>query len=529
MVLVHSSPANARRLAPEIALLAKKFTVFAFDTPGFGLSEALPLETMEVGDLADALAETLRTLGMPRCAVYGTHTGAAIALELGVRHPDRVTGLVLDGVPAFTKDETRHLFDNYFKTISVDDLGGHYAATWTRFRDQSIWFPWTRREPVQLNEYDLEAPEVTDLWVSMYFEGAETYAPAYRAACFYGARALAAISALTLPAVFMAVPTDMLRPHLARFPMLKPEQEIVDIDSIEQKLDVTAERLAKYGAEGTAPPDLDAICSTTAVVRQFVDGSAGPLHLRTAGSRDGLAVLLVHDAPGSGEQLVPVMRALSTSCFVVAPDLPGHGESSAYAAQPAITDFASEMASLLSRLGIDSAVVVGIGFGSSVAIELARREAPRVAKLGLCGLLLPDAAERARLREHYTPPVNISADGSHWYRTWLMLRDSQIYWPWFDTTVGALRRVDQDFSGQRLHRWTMDVMRNRSAYHHLVQAALAHDAAVALGALSVPLVRVTDPSRPLSVYDARLRSLRGEAPEHAMSAFIASLAAAGHG
>ncbi len=505
-------------------MLANNFTVFAFDTPGFGLSEPLPLETMDVSDLADALAETLEALGMPRCAIYGTHTGAAIALELGVRHPERVTGLVLDGVPAFSNDETADLFDNYFQKIPVDNLGGHYAATWTRFRDQSIWFPWNKREPAHLNEYDLAAPEDTDLWVSMYFEGADTYAPAYRAACFYSTRALAAISALTVPAVFMAVPTDMLHPHLARFPALRPEQEIVDIESADRKLEVTAERLGAYGAQGMAPPDLDAIGSTAIVARQFIDGSAGYVHLRTMGDRDAPAVLLIHDAPGSGEQLVPLMEELSTSCFVVAPDMPGHGESGAFIHQPSIQAFANETSLLLDRLGLASAMVLGVGFGSSVAIELARHEPGRVESLALCGLLLPDASERERLRAHYTPPFEIEADGSHWYRMWSMLRDSQIYWPWFDTSVRALRRVEQDYGSRGLHRWTMDVMRGRATYHHLVQAALSGNAAAALEDVSVPVIHVTDRSRPLSVYDEALRSLRGDASELSVEAFVALLA-----
>ena len=112
-VLIHSSPANARLLFKEIERLSRDFTVFAFDTPGFGLSDPLPLTTMTVADLADAMARTLDAIAMPRCPVFGTHTGAAIALELGVRHPERMTVLVLDGVPAFTDAECDAFFGDY--------------------------------------------------------------------------------------------------------------------------------------------------------------------------------------------------------------------------------------------------------------------------------------------------------------------------------------------------------------------------------------------------------------------------------
>ena len=223
-VLVHSSPANARLLLKEMECLAPGHTVFAFDTPGFGLSAPLPGEVLTVADLADALAETLDAIAMPRCPIFGTHTGAAIALELGVRHPERATGLVLDGVPAFTAAECEAYFGTYFQKMLPSDLGGHYAEAWTRFRDQSVWFPWTNRTPANHNPYDLGPAQSTHLWVQMFFEAAEGYVPAYRAASFYGARAVAAAAALTLPAVYCATDTDMLHPHLARLPPMKPGQ-----------------------------------------------------------------------------------------------------------------------------------------------------------------------------------------------------------------------------------------------------------------------------------------------------------------
>ena len=222
-VLVHSSPANAFLLRNEIEFLSSSYTVFAFDTPGFGLSAPLPAQTITVEDLADALAETLSAIGMPPCPIFGTHTGAAIALEIAVRHPSRVTGVVLDGVPVFTKAECESLFGDYFRALPVTDLGGQYSAAWTRFRDQSIWFPWSARRPDHLNGYDLGTQESTHLWTSMYFAAADTYAPAYKAALLhYGPRALQAAAALETPAIYTATETDMLFPHMARLPKLKP-------------------------------------------------------------------------------------------------------------------------------------------------------------------------------------------------------------------------------------------------------------------------------------------------------------------
>jgi pimeloyl-ACP methyl ester carboxylesterase len=163
---------------------------------------------------------------------------------------------------------------------------------------------------------------------------------------------------------------------------------------------------------------------------------------------------------------------------------------------------------LLGRLGIADVAVHGIGFGASVAIELANRFPGRVRNLSLCGVLLPDSDEREWLSSHYAPPIAIEADGAHWYRTWLMLRDSLVWWPWFDRRRASQRATPADFGAERLHRWTLDVMGSRESYADLIHAALSHDAGRALTRLSVPPdLLLGGTATPLAAYDERLAAL----------------------
>jgi pimeloyl-ACP methyl ester carboxylesterase len=513
-VLVHSSPANAWMLRPEIERLARGHTVFAFDNPGYGLSDALPGDELTVADLADALAETLEAIGMPPCPMFGTHTGAAIALELGARRPDLVTGLVLDGVPAFTRNEFETLFGGYFRKFQPSDLGGHYADVWMRFRDQSVWFPWTSRDPANLNPYDLSPPERTQVWALMFWQANDRYIPAYRAALSYGDAAIAAAETLTLPAVYCASTTDMLRPHLERLPPAKAGQEIRVIDTVpETKLALIEEAFGRFGARGEAPADHDAIGSSETVERRFIDLSdGGQLHLRHAGQRNAPALLLFHDAPGSAAPLDDRIATLGRHWFVVAPDLPGCGGSTALAGvSPTIGDYAAVSNELLSSLHIDKADVWGIGFGASVAVELARSEPAKVSRLILEGLLAPSAEERADLLANYAPAIPIEHDGAHWLRTWMMLRDSLIWFPWYRPTLDAQRARPGDFSAERLHRWTLDVMASRETYGQVIAAALAHDGPGALRAVACPVLLVTGGATPLSAYDDTLRAIKPDA------------------
>ena len=100
--LFHPSPCSAARMRMQQEVFATRFTALAFDTPGFGLSDRLAMAQPEIADFADAAAETLAALGIRCAAVYGNHTGAAIAVEFAARHPDRCAMALADGYPAYS-------------------------------------------------------------------------------------------------------------------------------------------------------------------------------------------------------------------------------------------------------------------------------------------------------------------------------------------------------------------------------------------------------------------------------------------
>ncbi len=509
-VFIHSSPTDSSFVVPEMAAVADAYTCFAFDTPGFGLSDPLPGEELEVADLADATAAAMRGIGLPPCPVFGSHTGAAIGLEMGLRHPELVTGLVLDGVPAFDAEETGSLFDGYFAPLVIDPLGGHFASTWTRFRDQTVWFPWTRRLPGNFNRLDLGAPETTHRWTSMFFDAAAHYKPAYRGAINHGQRALNAAAALDIPAIFTAVTTDMLHPHLRRLPPLKPGQEIRECGaSHEDRRRLTREGFARFGSPGEAPVRAATLAAPSGIERQFIDMGSRQAHLRYAGDPANPPLLLVHDLPGSAAMIERVIAACAADHFVLAFDLPGSGATDPLDEGVPLEAYACFLWDALDAIGIRRTVVQGRGLGSSVAIAMAAAAPERTVRLIAEGVLLPDRAERAELRARYAPLIEIKPDGSHWYRTWLMLRDSLIWWPWYRTEHRCLRSAEADFAGEKLHRWTVEVMRQSNAYHRAIEAVIEYDTAAALAELEVPLSVADHPEAPFfGAYQDRLRRLQ---------------------
>lgn len=508
VVLIHASPSDSSTMRGYINALGNDYTCFAFDSPGFGRSDPLPVEKMNCTDIADSVAETMTALGIAKCPVFGTHTGAAVSLELGARHPDRVAGLVLDGVPIFNQEELED-FDGYFAPLVINDYGGHLAATWTRFRDQGLWFPWQDQRPEWSSRRAPGAAENIHNGVMRFYLCAANYAPAYRSAVFYGEQAIKSAAALETPAIMTAISPDMLFPHMDRLPPLKPNQEIVRLgEDRNEKYPVIQRGFAQYSDGGDAPADSPALTGGNGIGKQFVDLPTGQIMVRYSGDPAAKPIIVIHDAPGSSHALESVIERLGQSARVIAMDLPGCGESGPLPGDaPSIMDYADAVAGVCDQLGIESAGVYGIGFGSSVAIALKSRSPEFVSRLAVHGVLLPGAEERADLRANYAPPINIKDNGSHWYDTWMMLRDSLIMWPWYSKDSSGRRDVDQDFSGQRLHDWTFEVMKQRETYHHVINAAIDYHAYDALAQISGPVLTCTDAAHRFSVYDGQVWSV----------------------
>ena len=515
VVLVHGSPASSEILEHEMGILAPHYSCYAFDTPGFGDSAPLASLADGVGSLADALGETLETLGLINVVVFGTHSGAAIALELAHRHARLVRGLVLDGLPLFEAGEEGDVTERYFETLQVDDLGGHFAHVWTRFRDLFQWFPWTNKIPSNLNEVDLPPPARLQRWVSMFYRAATSYAAPYKAVFAYGSQARRAVAELTTPAVFMAHDGDMLFSHLDRLPPLRQWQRIARGTRANMPallLAAVREMAAGPVSPASSPMQLQemprlAAVAQSAVKRQFHDLPHGQMFVRRHGVGP-IRWLLLHDAPGGSRQLEALLAALPANCAAIAPDLPGCAESDPLPASNAdVAGVVQALALLLALEGATRLAVYGSGFGAAIALVLARRRPDLVSSLVLHAPPAPDPVLRDEMRAQFTPAIEVAADGSHWYRTWLMLRDSLLYCPWYRGQCDSLRRVTEDFAAQRLHDWTFDVMQQAAHYHQIPQAVLRMDVADELQQLAasaaMPIRVLRDPQQRLDLISLR--------------------------
>jgi pimeloyl-ACP methyl ester carboxylesterase len=532
VVLVHPGIAHAGFLLPQMQQLAASHTCFAFDSAGFGCSDPAAADPASITDLAEVLAAAMQALQFPAVPVFGYHSGAVVALELAHRHPHLVSGLILDGLPLFTAEEVTALFSHDFAMpLTVDELGGHFAQTWTRFRDQTTFYPWYARTPEHMIPLEVAAPpEVVHTWMSYFFRSAKHYDGPFLGAHTYGAVAAQRLAALTMPAAFLMADNDLLARHAQRFPPLLPNQRMIRLEAAPAAKHLQLLSLVReFNAQAAAPADM-AIAHASkpgGINRDYVDLSSGQMLVRHCGPAQAPALLLLHDAPGSALELEPVIAALGVAHRVLAFDLPGCGESEPLPdTARSINDYAKTIEKACRDFGIAQATVYGAGFGASLGIELARHAPQLVHQLLLHGVLLPTDDERIELRAHYAPVIAIDGTGAHWYRTWLMLRDSLLYWPWYRRTRASQRRVPADFGAQRLHDWTFEVMKQIHGYPHLIHAALEQHAERILPQLGTSVVHLQDPLHRCKVYDAALVALLPRARRLVVGTLKAAIAAA---
>lgn len=134
VVLIGGTALSGRYLLPTGVELAQRYPVWVPDLSGRGASEA-PSRRLSVADHAELLAAWMGAVGVERAALVANSMGCQIAVEIAVRHPDRVSHLVLQGPTVDASARTlprqalRLLLDSRHEPIS---LGPLEVVDWAR-------------------------------------------------------------------------------------------------------------------------------------------------------------------------------------------------------------------------------------------------------------------------------------------------------------------------------------------------------------------------------------------------------------
>jgi pimeloyl-ACP methyl ester carboxylesterase len=124
----------------------------------------------------------------------------------------------------------------------------------------------------------------------------------------------------------------------------------------------------------------------------------------------GTPLVLLHGFPLDHHLWDEMAPLLEDKFDVILPDLRGFGNSTMIDSAHSMDDYASDIASLLNRLNIQKAAIVGQSMGGYVALAFARLYPDRVSGLGLVSSqVLADAPERKEGR--YKSAADVAANG----------------------------------------------------------------------------------------------------------------------
>lgn len=210
IVLLHQSPLSSRTYAPILPLLAGTGRPVALDTPGYGASDATPVE-WEIADYARAVWEAVGALGQETPVFFvGQHTGATIAVEAALQCPEQTRGLILHGLALYNEEERAERLATYAPVFEPENDGRHLALIWQRVR----------------RLYPHLSPDAATTMVADYLAAKPDYAAAYRAVFRYDIWTAAERTKLSrVPVLAISGSRDLvhwMRPRISR---LLPDTE----------------------------------------------------------------------------------------------------------------------------------------------------------------------------------------------------------------------------------------------------------------------------------------------------------------
>ena len=213
LVMIHQSPGSSKQLEGLIRELGQGRRVIAPDTAGNGDSEALASPVPTIADLATTAFAAIEQLVDGPFDLYGSHTGASIAVDIAIAHPDRVRKLVIDGMGLYAVDEQAEIIARYAREIEPDLEATHLMKVWHFCRDQLLFWPYYNRTAEGRLPNGLPDADGLHDFVVEVLKAVRTYHRSYRAAFRHPKRDR--LKLLAVPTLVVSSPSDMLHGYFA--------------------------------------------------------------------------------------------------------------------------------------------------------------------------------------------------------------------------------------------------------------------------------------------------------------------------
>ncbi len=182
LILMHASPRNSVMFEPLMPLFPATQHVIAIDTPGYGYSHPLPQPAKVIADYLPTLRKFFHHIAGTSFKLYGSATGAQLALGYANHFAADVRHLLLDNAAHFDDAYRDSIIDRYFIDISPTADGSHLSRLWQLSRQSLKYFPWFETNKEHEFRATEPTPEEIQSLVNEYLLCGPRYAEAYIAA-----------------------------------------------------------------------------------------------------------------------------------------------------------------------------------------------------------------------------------------------------------------------------------------------------------------------------------------------------------
>ena len=160
----------------------------------------------------------------------------------------------------------------------------------------------------------------------------------------------------------------------------------------------------------------------------------------------------------------------------------------------------------MAALGLKEYYVYGFHTGGNLGIEAALAQPKTIKKLIIDGMGLYSSKDQADLLANQAPEIQPDMEGTQLLRTWHLVRDGKIFWPWWNRTIQGVRGLGLP-DADTLHDDVVELLKCSRTYHHNYRAALGYDKRPRVAQLKLPVLVTaaeTDMLRPYLEEAAKL-------------------------
>lgn len=243
--------------------------------------------------------------------------------------------------------------------------------------------------------------------------------------------------------------------------------------------------------------------TTEKITRDYVDGPFGQIHIQHSG--EGKAVVLLHQSPMTSGQFDNVYIPLARHGFhCIGVDLPGFGMSDPFGFVPKLEDYAEAIPSVLNRLGIETAALVGHHTGALIATATADKYPNLVNSLVLHGAMLVTDQERHEFMTGMFP----------FEREFKALPGGKHFNSIFQFREGlANGTVDLE----RISNYVVQALMGESPFWYAHYAAFHYDHGAALRRIAQPTLVLSNTGDMLHAHASRALALRPDFQYHELA------------